>query len=80
MGVSTRGRDEGTDINYSNIDRHLHRRVKAAEKAGQVETGRGEVRCPCGYNGEPEVIVTYSDWDDSESDYDLFVCPSCGDA
>lgn len=78
MGVSTKS--ENGSIDYSNIDRHLHRRVEAAEEHGQVETGRGEVRCPCGYVGTPEVIVTYSEWDEAESDYDLFVCPSCGDA
>lgn len=68
-------------IDYSNIDRHLHRRVEAAEEHGFAEKPTTErTHCPCGYSGPPEVIIRYSEWDASDSEYDLFVCPSCGDA
>lgn len=68
-------------INYDNIDRHLHRRVEAAEEAGVAEKPRGEtMRCPCGHSGPPEVIIRHSEWDATDCDFDVFVCPSCGDA
>ena len=78
MGKATNPRG---GINYKNIDRHLHRRVEAAEEHGYAEKPRGETtHCPCGYNGPPEVIVRYSEWDEAPNDWDMFVCPSCGDA
>lgn len=74
-------------INYANIDRHLRRQVRAAAKAGHVEIPNTSfrldgptMRCPCGYEGVPEVVVQYSEWDAAPTEYDMFVCPNCGDA
>lgn len=69
------------DINYANIDRHLHPQVRAAVDAGYADQPEGEtVTCACGYSGPPEVILRLSEWDVSDSDWDLMVCPKCGDA
>ena len=69
------------NIDYSNIDRHLHRQVEAAAEAGYADKPNGErVSCACGYSGPPEVILRLEDWEMSDSEWDLMVCPNCGDA
>ena len=69
------------EIAYSKISRHLRRQVEVAEKEGYTKKPDHEtMTCGCGYSGQPEVIVQHSDWDASESKYDLFICPMCGDA
>lgn len=68
-------------INYDNISRLIERRVRAAEDAGYTKKpDHEEVLCPCGYSGPPEVIVQHSEWEASDCEFDIMVCPKCGDA
>ena len=36
--------------------------------------------CACGYEGTPELVLRFSEVDETPDDNDLFVCPECGDA
>jgi len=80
MDMSGTMRGTTPSINYSNIDPHLHAMVKAAVDAGYVDTTVGEIHCACGYDGPPEVVVQLEEWDESDADLDMMICPSCGDA
>lgn len=66
----------------SNIGPDLRRKIEAFEQAG-VSTDPREnesMICPCGYSGQPEAVLRYSEISEPPGDLDLFVCPSCGDA
>ena len=60
----------------------LQRRVDAAESLGYDCTPdpNHSMTCACGYSGQPEYVIPYSDMDESDEEYDTFVCPECGDA
>lgn len=36
--------------------------------------------CACGYSGRPEFVIPYSRMPESDAEFDMFVCPECGDA
>lgn len=68
-------------VEIEQADRHLWPRLRAAEARGYLEEPDEErLRCGCGYSGRPLCIVRHSEWSESPGDYDLFVCPECGDA
>lgn len=59
----------------------LQLKARAAEEQGHLDGGSDTtIHCPCGYTGEPGAVIRYSEWDAADYDYDLCICPSCGDA
>lgn len=60
----------------------IQRRVDAARNLGYDVPPEPyqHMSCACGYSGDPEYVIPYSEMDESDEDHDVFVCPSCGDA
>ncbi|ELY73270.1 hypothetical protein [Natrinema pallidum] len=68
-------------INFSNIDGSVRKYAEAAEEHGYLDEPDHEtISCGCGYDGPPEAIIRYSEWDEAETDSDLWICAGCGDA
>lgn len=56
------------------------RKVEGLESIG-VDTDplpHESIHCACGYSGEPEAVLRYSEVDEVSDDHDYFVCPNCG--
>ncbi|ELY85410.1 hypothetical protein [Natrinema gari] len=70
------------NIDFSNIDKNVRRYARAAQEHGYLDEPDHETMiCACGYEGPPEAIIRYSEWDEADlSDSDTFICPGCGDA
>ncbi len=60
----------------------IQRRVDAAEGLGYDTSPEPHhhKHCACGYSGQPEAVIPYSEMEESDEEYDVFVCPGCGDA
>ncbi len=69
------------EIDSNAIDRNVQRHVDSAIEHGYAMKPTHEtLACACGYEGKPEVIIQYSAWDETDYEWDMFVCPNCGDA
>lgn len=69
-------------IDMETIDPHVRTYAEAAQNHGYLEEPTHETMiCGCGYEGPPEAIIRYSEWDAADvSDRDTFICAGCGDA
>jgi len=63
-------------------DQHLRPQIEAAREKGYLDEDpeHYEIACPCGHRGEPLAVIRFSQWEEAPGDYDLAICPECGDA
>ena len=61
-------------INIEKADKHLQRQIESGIEVGKVFKPEHETMvCACGYEGKPLCILNLED-------FNMFVCPNCGDA